>query len=110
MSATTSFLIAGATGNIGARIVGQLLERGQRPRVFVRNAGKALRFEAASDDDTRHAMLAGMPAVVVEGLLSLWRAVREGKLASVTDGVERVLGRKPIAFSEWAAQNAAAFC
>ena len=32
-----------------------------------------------------------------------------GRLAAVTDTVERVLGRKPISFEEWAAENAAAF-
>jgi uncharacterized protein YbjT (DUF2867 family) len=35
------FLITGATGNIGSRVVDRLLEYGERPRAFVRDAGKA---------------------------------------------------------------------
>ena len=34
-------LVTGATGNIGARVVNGLLARGSRPRVLVRDAGKA---------------------------------------------------------------------
>jgi hypothetical protein len=41
--------------------------------------------------------------------VSLWRAIREGRLATVTDNVERILGRKPIAIEQWAVENAAAF-
>jgi (4-alkanoyl-5-oxo-2,5-dihydrofuran-3-yl)methyl phosphate reductase len=36
-----TFLITGATGTVGSRVVELLLERGQLPRVFVRNAEKA---------------------------------------------------------------------
>src|SRR4051812_6944146 len=36
-----SLLITGATGNIGGRVVERLLERGERPRVFVRNRESA---------------------------------------------------------------------
>jgi len=45
-----------------------------------------------------------------EAHVALWRAIREGRLASVTDTVEQVLGRKPITLEEWAKENAAAFC
>jgi hypothetical protein len=40
---------------------------------------------------------------------TIFRAIRDGRLAEVTDHVERVLGHKPIAFDQWAQQNAAAF-
>jgi len=36
-----NILVIGATGNIGARVVARLLERGERPRIFVRDAAKA---------------------------------------------------------------------
>jgi len=40
-----AFLITGATGDVGARVVELLLRRGERPRVFVRDVHKArLRF------------------------------------------------------------------
>src|ERR1700741_5116553 len=36
-----TYLITGATGDVGARVVDQLVERGERPRVFVRDGAKA---------------------------------------------------------------------
>ena len=36
-----TFLITGATGDVGSRVVEHLLERGARPRVFVRDSDKA---------------------------------------------------------------------
>jgi len=38
---TMSYLITGATGDIGARVVELLLRRGERPRILVRDAPKA---------------------------------------------------------------------
>jgi hypothetical protein len=38
-----------------------------------------------------------------------WRAIREGCLATVTDSVERILGRKPIALDQWVVENAVVF-
>ena len=56
-------LITGATGNIGSLVVLRLLERGERPRVFVRDADKAHRLfgdrvEVAVGDLTDKASLA----------------------------------------------------
>jgi uncharacterized protein YbjT (DUF2867 family) len=39
--ARMTYLITGATGDIGSRVVENLLRRGERPRVFVRDASKA---------------------------------------------------------------------
>jgi hypothetical protein len=41
--------------------------------------------------------------------VSLWRAIREGRLANITDNIERILGRKPIAMDQWATENQSAF-
>jgi hypothetical protein len=46
---------------------------------------------------------------MVAAHLSIYRAIREGRLATVTDTVERVLGRKPIAFDQWVQENTAVF-
>ena len=45
----------------------------------------------------------------MEARLSIFWAIREGRLVAVTDRVERVLGRKPITFDQWARENATAF-
>ncbi len=36
-----TYLITGATGDVGSKVVNHLLQRGNRPRVFVRSAQKA---------------------------------------------------------------------
>jgi uncharacterized protein YbjT (DUF2867 family) len=72
--------------------------------------GKSLEVEAISDDDARrrHAAIDADPAVI-EAHVSIYRAIREGRLAEVTNVVERVLGRHPISFDTWVDQHAAGF-
>jgi uncharacterized protein YbjT (DUF2867 family) len=72
--------------------------------------GKQLIFQPISDAEARHRYAAtGAPEAETEAHVSLWRAIREGRLATVTDTAERVLRRKPIALEQWAVENAAAF-
>jgi uncharacterized protein YbjT (DUF2867 family) len=72
--------------------------------------GKPLRFEALSDEEECRQLVArNRPAHMVEALLSVFRATREGRIAGVTDTVERVLGRKPLSFDRWLEQHATAF-
>lgn len=72
--------------------------------------GKVLRFEAISEEEARAQQIAwNAPPPLVEARLSIFRAIREGRLAAVTDAVRRVLGRKPITFAQWVRENAAAF-
>jgi uncharacterized protein YbjT (DUF2867 family) len=73
--------------------------------------GKSLRFEPISDEEvSRRMVAAGEAPESVEYHLSIFRAIRDGHLATVTDGVQRVLGRAPISFEQWVRENAAAFC
>ena len=73
--------------------------------------GKGLRFQPISDQEAgqRYSVVSGSVAET-EAHVLLWRAIREGRLATVTDNVERILGRKPIQLDQWAIENAAAFC
>jgi len=72
--------------------------------------GKPVRYQAISDDDERRRMVErGEAAEIVAAHLSIYRAIREGRLATVTDTVERVLDRKPITFDQWVLENATAF-
>ena len=51
----------------------------------------------------------GSPQPLIDARLSIFQAIREGRLAAVTDNVAAVLGRQPISFDQWAQQNADAF-
>ena len=72
--------------------------------------GKRVRFEEISDEQAYAGVVrwAGK-GPYADALVDIWRAVREGRLATVSDGVQRVLGRRPISFGRWAEENASAF-
>ena len=72
--------------------------------------GRPVTFQSISDNEARqrYAPISGS-GEETEAHLSLWRAIREGRLATVNDNVERILGRKPIGFDEWLKENVAAF-
>ena len=71
---------------------------------------KPLRFEPISDEQARqrYSRISGS-VEETEAHVALWRAIREGRLATVNDNVQRVLGRKAIALDQWLNENAAAF-
>jgi (4-alkanoyl-5-oxo-2,5-dihydrofuran-3-yl)methyl phosphate reductase len=69
--------------------------------------GRPLRHEAASEADvSRFQAGLGEPPAMIEAHLSIYRAIREGRLATVTHEVERILGRPAIHFDRWVAQHA----
>jgi uncharacterized protein YbjT (DUF2867 family) len=72
--------------------------------------GKQLSYQTISDEQARarYAKVSGS-VEETDAHVALWRAIREGRLAATTDGVERVLGRKPIGLRQWGAENARAF-
>jgi uncharacterized protein YbjT (DUF2867 family) len=73
--------------------------------------GKSILYESISDEEAaaRFAAATGASAEEVEAHKALWRAIREGRLGTVTDTVERVLGRPPIGLDAWIKENSAAF-
>jgi uncharacterized protein YbjT (DUF2867 family) len=74
------------------------------------HTGKQLRFECISDEEARRRYAAiGAPEEETEAHVALWRAIREGRLASVTRAVEHVLGKVPIGLDQWIEENLAAF-
>src|SRR5271169_59938 len=56
----------------------------------------------------RYSRISGSPEET-DAHVALWRAIREGRLARVTNGVVRILGRKPITLRQWASENAKSF-
>ncbi len=73
-------------------------------------SGKDVRYDGLSDEEAHAAALAYAGGrQYADALVDIWRAIRDGRLATVTDGVERILGRKPVSFDRWIEQNAEAF-
>lgn len=72
--------------------------------------GQPLTFQAISDDEAQQRYSAtGAPSEETEAHVALWRAIREGRLGTITDTVERILLRKPITLDQWIVENAGAF-
>ena len=72
--------------------------------------GKQLTFQPITDEEARQRYSTiSASTEETEAHVSLWRAIREGRLAAVTDNVERILGRKPIKLNQWLTENTAAF-
>jgi uncharacterized protein YbjT (DUF2867 family) len=72
--------------------------------------GQPLKFQAITDEEARERYSKASGSFEeTEAHVALWRAIREGRLASVTPEVERILGRRPIALTQWAAENTGQF-
>jgi uncharacterized protein YbjT (DUF2867 family) len=72
--------------------------------------GKQVRFEEISDNQAHAGVVAWAgKGRYADALVDIWRAIREGRLATVSDGVKHVIGRRPISFDRWAEENADAF-
>jgi uncharacterized protein YbjT (DUF2867 family) len=72
--------------------------------------GKTIRYVNVPAEDARKAQLAsGMPPYLADALFELFAERRNGKEAKVWPDAERLLGRPPTSFSEFARRNAAVF-
>jgi uncharacterized protein YbjT (DUF2867 family) len=72
--------------------------------------GKKVTFQPISEEEVRRTMVEnGDSQAMIDAHLSIYGAIREQRLAQVTDTVERVLGRKPVTFDEWVEENMSAF-
>ncbi|WP_129842448.1 NAD(P)H-binding protein [Streptomyces sp. RFCAC02] len=70
--------------------------------------GTPVRFVEQTREEARQQMLAFMPEPVVEGTLAILGEPLPAE-RRVSPDIERVLGRAPRTFADWAARNAAAF-
>jgi uncharacterized protein YbjT (DUF2867 family) len=72
--------------------------------------GKPIRYVNVPPEDARKAQLAaGMPPFLADGLFELFSERRKGMEAKVWPDSERLLGRRPTSFEEFARNHAAAF-
>ena len=72
--------------------------------------GKPLRYEVISDDEARdrHARISGS-VEETEAHVALWKAIRDGRLATTTDCVRMMIGRSPLSLTDWISENAHSF-
>jgi (4-alkanoyl-5-oxo-2,5-dihydrofuran-3-yl)methyl phosphate reductase len=72
--------------------------------------GRPLRFEPTTEEEARTQMIANddQPESV-DYHLSIFRAIREGRMGIVTDTIRRVLGRPPLTFKHWVEENVRQF-
>jgi uncharacterized protein YbjT (DUF2867 family) len=72
--------------------------------------GKPIRYVNVPPEDARRAQLAaGMPPFLADALFELFSERRRGIEAKVWPDSERLLGRRPTSFDEFARRNAVAF-
>jgi uncharacterized protein YbjT (DUF2867 family) len=110
-SVSTKVLTTGGYQGEALALTGpEALTFGEVTAKIAATIGKPLRFEVISDDEARqrYARISGSDEET-EAHVALWRAIREGRLATVTPTVEHVLGRKPKRLDEWLSENADAF-
>ena len=88
----------------------EALTFGQATAIIAAAIGKDLDFQTISDEEARqrYSRISGSPQET-EAHVALWRAIREDRLASTTDEIERILGRKAISLRQWAFENASCF-
>jgi uncharacterized protein YbjT (DUF2867 family) len=88
----------------------EALSYGEMAVAIGRAIGKPVRFEEITDEQAyaRTVEWAGKGAYA-DALVDIWRAVRESRLDTVTDGVKQIAGREPIPFDQWAVENASSF-
>jgi uncharacterized protein YbjT (DUF2867 family) len=88
----------------------EALSYGEMTAKIAAGSGRAIRFEEISEEEERKIMGGwGETEEMVEAHISIYRAIRDGRLATVTNTVDRVLGRKAISFDQWVKENAATF-
>jgi uncharacterized protein YbjT (DUF2867 family) len=71
--------------------------------------GKTVEHENLSDTEAMKDTLMWADRVYAEALVDIWRSVREGRLTTVSNGVEEILGRSPKNFADWVSENAGHF-
>jgi uncharacterized protein YbjT (DUF2867 family) len=83
---------------------------GEAAAIIAEAIGRFLKYEAISDKEARerYAKVSGSPEET-EAHVSLWRAIRQRRLAGVTHDVERILGHLPITLRQWAKENVDSF-
>ena len=85
----------------------EALDHTQAAKIISEVIGRKVSYHALSEEAMlQGARDQGMPEGAVQYMGILYAVVRAGYMAVVTDNVQKVTGRKPAAFTEFARQNA----
>ena len=86
----------------------QAFDHAELAAVIEQVSGRAVRYEAISEDEARRVLSeAGFPAPWVERLIGFYRLVRDEAAAPVSPAVQDLLGRPARTFSAFASEHAA---
>jgi uncharacterized protein YbjT (DUF2867 family) len=111
--AAVAVIVLAATGHEGksyALTGGEALTNGQVAEKISQVAGRKITYVDLPPAEFKKAILsAGTPEWSADALLDLQRLYREGKAALVTNDIERLTGREPISFDQFARDYAFAF-
>jgi len=85
----------------------EALDHAEAARAIGEASGRPVTYHALTEEQmVAGARQAGMPEPNIGYLAVLYSAVRAGYMAAITPDVQRLTGRKPTSFSEFAATNA----
>jgi uncharacterized protein YbjT (DUF2867 family) len=85
----------------------EALDHSQAAKIIAEAIGRKVTYHALSEEVMlQGARDQGMPEGAVQYLGILYAVVRAGYMAVVTDDMQKVTGRKPVTFAEFARQNA----
>ena len=88
----------------------QSLSNFEMAEVLSSVAGRKISYVPVSDEDARKSMqAANMPGWLINALIELIMIKRAGATAAVSPDVERLIGRKPISFEQFARDHVEAF-
>jgi uncharacterized protein YbjT (DUF2867 family) len=89
----------------------EALSHAEVARSLSKFTGEPFVFEDVTDEAWRaEAVDSGMGQREVDGLIGLFRSIRVGRMAEITNAVEQVTGRPPIELSAFAREYAEALC
>jgi uncharacterized protein YbjT (DUF2867 family) len=88
----------------------EALDHSQAANIIRKVSGRPVAYHPLTEEQmVAGARAAGMPEPAIGYLTVLYRVVRAGYMAAVTPDVEKVTGRRPATFREFAEANAAAW-
>ena len=88
----------------------EALTNTQIAQILSDDPGREIRFVNLPPEQLKQALLAaGVPEWNTDALLDLQRLYREGKAATVTQDVQRILGRRPTSFAQFSRDYKYAF-